>query len=71
MARMPQSKSLCPPMYFVPECITISAPHLNGSWRGGGPKVASMVRIAPRAWALAAYSAIFDTLPVGFKGVSM
>src|SRR5947207_15304955 len=43
----PASTSLCPPRYFVAECMTKSAPHLNGSKRGGGAKVASTPTIAP------------------------
>lgn len=36
---------------FVPLCMTISAPHLNGSCSGGGAKVESTARVAPIALA--------------------
>src|ERR1700733_10214645 len=43
----PASKSLCPPRYFVAECMTKSTPHLNGSINGGGANVASTATTAP------------------------
>ena len=32
-----------------PLCITTSAPHLNGSWSGGGPNVESTINLPPAA----------------------
>ena len=32
-----------------PLCITTSAPHLNGSWSGGGPNVESTINLPPTA----------------------
>ena len=32
-----------------PLCITTSAPHLNGSWSGGGPNVESTINLPPMA----------------------
>jgi hypothetical protein len=31
-------------------CMTQSAPHLNGYWRGGGANVASTDSFSPTAW---------------------
>ena len=37
-----------------PLCTTMSAPHLNGYWRGGGPNVASISSQPPASCTLSA-----------------
>lgn len=40
--------------YLVPLCMTKSAPHLKGSCRGGGAKVASTKSLPLALWTLSA-----------------
>ena len=44
----------CPPMNFVAECTTMSAPHSNGRTRYGVGIVLSTISGTPASWATAA-----------------
>ena len=66
----PPVASLCPPMYFVAECTTMSAPHSSGRHTTGEANVESTTRAAPAPWAASASSGRSATDMVGLARVS-
>ena len=67
---MPPSVVPWPPMNFVSEWITTSAPCSNGLSRSGVATVLSAMTGTPRAWATSATAARSMTLPAGLPTVS-
>ena len=67
----PPITSEWPERYFVVECITRSAPSVNGCWRNGVAHVLSQARSAPAAFAIAAIAPRSVTAIVGLEGVSV
>ncbi|MNT81663.1 hypothetical protein D3C72_2212810 [compost metagenome] len=68
---MPPSTSLCPPIYFVEECITISAPNKIGFCNEGEAKVLSQAIINPFSLQIADTAEISVIFSNGFEGVSV
>lgn len=69
-ASEPPCTSLCPPMYFVVECSTTSAPNSIGRCSTGVANVESTSNIAPPACATSASAARSTTFISGFDGDS-
>ena len=59
-----------PPMNFVSECTTMSAPHSNGRIRYGVGIVLSSTSGMPSAWATAETPSMSNTSFFGFESVS-
>ena len=59
-----------PPMNFVAECTTMSAPHSIGRHRYGVANVLSIISGAPWSWATCASASMSSTLPAGLPIVS-
>src|SRR5581483_229536 len=59
-----------PPMNFVAECVTMSAPHSIGRQRYGVAKVESITSGAPCSCAIFATASMSSTLPPGLPIVS-
>ena len=66
----PPITSEWPPMYFVVECTTTSAPRAIGDCRYGVAKVLSTTSRAPCAWAASATAATSEIFIIGLDGVS-
>ncbi len=67
----PPTTSLWPPMYFVVECRTMSAPRPIGCCRYGLANVLSTTASAPALCAISATAAMSTTLRSGFVGLSI
>eukprot|EP00817_Percolomonadidae_sp_ATCC50343_P004223 CAMPEP_0117429054 /NCGR_PEP_ID=MMETSP0758-20121206/8629_1 /TAXON_ID=63605 /ORGANISM="Percolomonas cosmopolitus, Strain AE-1 (ATCC 50343)" /LENGTH=210 /DNA_ID=CAMNT_0005215761 /DNA_START=492 /DNA_END=1121 /DNA_ORIENTATION=- len=65
------TESECPPMYFVHECTTISAPNANGLWKYGDMNVLSTTTLALNLCAILHAPSISVNFSVGFVGVSI
>jgi len=63
--------SLCPPMYFVAECTTRSAPRARAFWFRGVAKVPSMQTRVPLLWHIFETSSMSTHLRNGFVGDSV
>lgn len=61
----------CPPINFVAECTTISAPKSNGLTKYGVPKVLSTINGILCSWAIFAIASISAILITGFPIVSI
>ena len=67
----PPTTSEWPPMYFVVEWRTMSAPRSSGFWRNGVANVLSTTSSAPAASAAAATAGMSTRFRSGFVGVSI
>src|SRR4051812_35149431 len=69
--KAPPITSLCPPKYFVVECMEISVPSSSGRWRTGVAQVLSRRVIAPDLRAISDTAAMSTIFNMGFEGVSI
>src|SRR5690606_33748959 len=67
----PATKSECPPIYFVPLWIIISASHALGCWAIGLENVLSTTKSASTLLAILDISLISDAFKVGLVGDSI
>ena len=67
---IPPSVVPCPPMNFVAECTTMSAPCSNGRIKYGVPNVLSMTTGSPCLCAISAILSISGISEFGFPSVS-
>jgi hypothetical protein len=70
VARKPPRMSEWPPMYFVVEWRTTSAPRSSGRCRYGEAKVLSTTTIAPTRCAASAAALMSTMFSIGLVGVS-
>src|SRR5256885_5129110 len=67
--KAPPITSLCPPKYFVVECMAMSVPSSIGRCRAGVAQVLSSSVIAPALRAISQTAAMSTTFNIGLEGV--